>query len=848
MFASSPPKTLLLLAGTAMLGLSLCLSLPAKGQGSEPVLYPLPFGQPEVRFDGERDHASYQIYITAQMIRQGLAFQVAPTSAISIMPEASWMQTQINGHPLQPVRLGTDRATTVSQQIISPHMMQAGWNTVALSVDQRHRVDCTYPATFELWTDLDASSTGLVMMTGAQQASSPMLQGLERLLSMPLNNQGRARLHGILPEGASEEKLQALVDAMASLALALGTQAPQTSLSHAPIAGGINVRLDMAGQIAHGRYAISQIGQVPPDGVHAGGATELTLGGMTREHWASAAAQLSADLQPFQAQQTRVAHRVVDGADRFTLADLGLPSQEFAGRHFEQSFTLDLPVDYFSSDVGRAEIRLAGGYVEGLTDDAELSVQVNGKLAASIHLDGDQGEVFSGRSLYVDLGHFKPGRNEIAIVADVSHRDDQMCGMAALTNNTARFLLLDETEIVFPNFAQLGQVPRLAPGLGHALTGHHGVTRIHVPQPDVQTLSAAAALQVQLALDLGRADGVEISFGAPDEANSEQSANNDILIAALQDLPPQMARAVNLPVDELTLAWAPLNHLPPFIDAAPIFTASAGTSTNIRSVLPNQQPLPPALDTRSIDPSWTAWSDDPVEQRLSTLRQSLARQGQFAPDLSTTASITNATPLSVPSQRPPTVPGFARPDNGGDDLRQRWEQNVSDQLDVVQSAGELGQRLQNYVVGLMGEREHTPELSAQADLVIQQMASSPWSNGALTLITASEPARLQTAMETISQPRFWHTLGGSRAVFNQSEERLDVSSGLVEMRYVVTQPSSISNWRLVLAGYSSNNPLLYALVLLLLAPALGVVCGHAIHRSGQGQKSQPSTGNGAENV
>ena len=148
--------------------------------------------------------------------------------------------------------------------------------------------------------------------------------------------------------------------------------------------------------------------------------------------------------------------------------------------------------------------------------------------------------------------------------------------------------------------------------------------------------------------------------------------------------------------------------------------------------------------------------------------------------------------------------------------------------------------MQDYLIGLMGAPIHDPDISAQADLVIQQMASSPWSDGPLTVITASEPARLLAALQSISQPRFWAQLDGSRAVFSQADSRLDVSSGLEDAVFVVTQPNSIGNWRLVLAGYYSNNPLLYSLAVLLIASGVGIICGRTISASGQSKAHQGS--------
>ena len=41
--------------------------------------------------------------------------------------------------------------------------MRPGFNSVRLSAEQRHRVDCSLEATYELWTQIDPTQTGLIL-------------------------------------------------------------------------------------------------------------------------------------------------------------------------------------------------------------------------------------------------------------------------------------------------------------------------------------------------------------------------------------------------------------------------------------------------------------------------------------------------------------------------------------------------------------------------------------------------------------------------------------------------------------------------------------------------------------
>ena len=116
-------------------------------------------------------------------------------------------------------------------------------------------------------------------------------------------------------------------------------------------------------------------------------------------------------------------------------------------------------------------------------------------------------------------------------------------------------------------------------------------------------------------------------------------------------------------------------------------------------------------------------------------------------------------------------------------------------------------------------------------LVIQQVPGPH--GGAYTVVAAGTPERLELAMQAVTMPALWSQLGGSSLVYDEIDQTLRPIAVETPVRYVATQPGSIANWRLVLAGMFSAHPWLYTLVLLSLAVATALMAGRWLARAGQ---------------
>src|SRR3984957_5057077 len=132
------------------------------GGGGEQTVWRMPGDAASMRIAGEDGVVLWPVYVPEGSVAQLKRFQLAFQAAISVMPEGSWLNVTINGKGIGRVPIAAPKSIKVLDFDIPPGLLAAGWNAVQVSVTERHRVDCSIDATFELWTQLDPARTGLV--------------------------------------------------------------------------------------------------------------------------------------------------------------------------------------------------------------------------------------------------------------------------------------------------------------------------------------------------------------------------------------------------------------------------------------------------------------------------------------------------------------------------------------------------------------------------------------------------------------------------------------------------------------------------------------------------------------
>jgi hypothetical protein len=142
----------------------------------------LPVGLKDFRFDGEWDEREWPVYLTDAQARDAATFQVVAQSSVSVLPDASGLTLSINDTFVGRHRLGASGGFSKLSFDLPKGVLRPGFNLVRLKAEQRHRVDCGLPATYELLTAVKPEQTGLVFAGERGQS------GVEHVADMAAKN------------------------------------------------------------------------------------------------------------------------------------------------------------------------------------------------------------------------------------------------------------------------------------------------------------------------------------------------------------------------------------------------------------------------------------------------------------------------------------------------------------------------------------------------------------------------------------------------------------------------------------------------------------------------------------
>ncbi len=344
------------------------------------------------------------MFLTAAEARSHAHLHLTTTNAVSVMAEASRLRVLVNDVPVSdtPIASPTAEDPGVLDIDLPPSLLEPGFNAVRLEVQERHRVDCSLPATYELWTQVDPATAGLTF--DGLAASS--LSDVADLPALPPAEDGTTPLRLVVPKGADAAGLDRLLRAVEAVALRGRFAHPAVEVVSAPAdRPGLDIVAGTADDLKRAELAdllpeddapaVLRPGATPgpfdagPVRPGAGrgrrrGGVAVGAGGRGRR------AELSGTPAGLRAVAL-AGGRPVEGGSALTLRDLGVPSQEFSGRLFRTGFDVLLPPDFYPADYDKMTIRLDAAYAPGLDRGSQILVRVNGHDAASLPLARPRG-------------------------------------------------------------------------------------------------------------------------------------------------------------------------------------------------------------------------------------------------------------------------------------------------------------------------------------------------------------------------------------------------------------------------------------------------------------------------
>ncbi|MFZ9501480.1 MAG: cellulose biosynthesis cyclic di-GMP-binding regulatory protein BcsB [Beijerinckiaceae bacterium] len=731
------------------------------------------------RLTGEIGQSEWPIYLTEAQTRRKLSFRIGYLAAISVMPEASKLTLSINDQPIGQAHIIGTRGVRTASFEVPPGLMKPGFNAIRISAEQRHRVDCSLKATYELWTQIDPTQTGLELAR-----ADSAVQTIGDLAALPVNEQGALPIRAIAPPRASTGAVERIVRAVQMISLAGRFAQPVVdfgpmaqgdfglNLAIGPIAqlapqlGGLSV-----GAVLGPRVLVSPMGEGRRTTVVVTGRDDADVDEALKQF--AVAVVTRGSPEGLRAAAAFPGYRL-NGGERIKLRDLGFASQEFSGRLFRAGFNVVMPPDFYPADYAKAYMDVAGGYAPGLARGAQIVVSVNGRNAVSFKLAKASGEAFKHNPMPLPLGSMQPGLNRIEIEAHLPAESDEQCDPLVAASGGNRFLILDDTQIEIPRIARIARMPDLSVTATGAFPFSHAGARpmLAILSPSRETVSAAATLAAHLAIAAGGMIDFRLSLTEP--ARGEGPA---LVVGPANALSDESLRRVGLSANHLASIWPAREAIESDgAESLSRFERQARHRLVLQRNFPATCHLPtPAggfgnaerraaleVDRAAVGSSEAPQPRDLYEEWSSNLR---AQTGLFAR-------------ISFAAQWP-----FVR-------------------------AGQWAASLRDSALAWFEPSVEASTLTRQASLVVAQQIEGDQPSDVVTLVTAPDAATLLHSVDCLVDPRVWRQIGGRVAALNMSDAQV-VAMQETDPRLISTQPLSLQNARLIAAGWFSLNRQIY---------------------------------------
>ena len=757
------------------------------------------------RLAGEIGASEWPIYVTKAQASRRLQFRVGYLAAVSVMPEASALTLTINDQTIgdTPIRAVQEVETIVFD--IPPGVMRPGFNSVRISTSQRHRVDCSLEATYELWTQIDPTETGLVLPEDDAGVAS-----LADLGALPPDEQGALPIRAVLGANARAFEIERMLRAAQAISLAGRFEQPVVDAGPAAAGRyGVNLFVGASAELA-GRVDLSRVGLIDEPRAFvlpatSGRRASIIVTGATSAQVDEAIRRLLVSPAPKGSPQGLRAAAAfpgyrLDGGRRVKLRDLGVASEEFTGHLYRAAFNIVMPPDFYPADYGNAQLRLAGGYAAGLDSNAQIVVKVDERTAVSLNLLKASGEVFRDNPLPLPLGFLKPGLNRIEIEAHVPTSQDADCDPLAALRAAKRFLFLDETEIELPPIARIARMPDLAVTAsgGFPYAGSKVRPKLYMPSLDSDAVGAAATIVAHFAIAAGRPIDFEIVDTPPGEGQGPTLA-----VAPLDSFDAALLQRLDMPADMLREAWG-LHLTADRRKASEKRLSQLEIAARNRFVLQRNFPMACYAPRMMLDKTITA---------------------QAMP--ATTIAAPAGEPERVDFAPVGSVRGRAERGEGEqdlleawrDDLRRegRWGYGVVERLRVAGawSAARVADAAQWLRAGF--EAEAADRAATQhASLAMSQSITGDTAKDVWTIVTAPNAATLAEAAACLVDPRVSRRVQGSLAMLDMKDAKV-LATPADSSRFIVTRPLSFGNLRLIAAGWMSLHPGVYVGLAILVA-------------------------------
>lgn len=698
-------------------------------------------------FNGESASKEYAFYALPSEIAGSTKLVLSLQTSISTAPESSAMRVFVNDQDVGTIKLTAGDPYRAELKVPNG-LIQPGYNAVSILVDQKHRVDCTIDATYELWTQVDPEHSGFVF--GAKPASGGT--SLPDLIALGGISDGRTPIHGQIARGASTTEYNRIMDVIQSLAIAGSFDRPAVTIGEEKGQGpGIDVavgtRSALSSTLGADRVAALKDGfsVLSDDGSQR---SLLVITGQKASDVETAVAEFRRFGEQQQNDGTpqglralaNTKGRALQPNSVVPLQNLGFIAQPFSGRLYKESVNFSMPSDFYPGDYGSLVMHLSARYAANLSRGAELILRANGETVADITLGASRNGLIEDQRLPIPLSKLRPGENTIEFEARLPTPADAVCDPLASTGeDRSRLSILGSSFLEVPSFARVGRYPDIAAlvsGASMVDRQDSEATSVYVPALNSTALDAAGSFIAKMAYSSGRVMAVDLTTSVPDGGQRRIMA-----FATFAKLPSEIQTQTGLD-----------------LSATPAGLANALKADKRTQAAPSMSFGDPSTGNESNDAATP-----------SQLDKVLAPATEFAS----------------------TIKSFAA-------------STLSKLHPSFRSAGDID------------ARSYQPKDSAALLIAQKEMPSG----GVWTVVSSPSDDAMTATIDAVMERSTWTRLNGSIQSFSTSGQVTEQVSPR-DIALFQTQPMSIGNMRLIIAGWLSNHVMEYTLAQLGAAIMLG---------------------------
>ena len=522
----------------------------------------LPVGLKDFRFEGEWDEREWPVYLTDHEARDAATFQVVVQSSVSVLPEASGLTLSVNDTSIGRQRLGASSGFSKLAFDMPKGVLKPGFNLIRLKAEQRHRVECSLSATYELLTVMKSEQTGFVF---ADERGLSGVEGVADMAAIAPRGDGAAVIRILMTSKLTPEMAGRVIKASQIVAVSSGSLQPLVEFGPAGIDGsGLDLAVgtleelraiaDFAdfGAVTGPRYGFLPRRVNRPPTLVITGSNSADLDQAIERLALETKVEKLRGAEAGKRAATRLAGRAASGdRESMEFSEAGFGGAAFSGRLLQMGLNVAMPMDFMGADYDRMTLQLAGSYSDALDRNARVLVSINGANAAMQPLARSGARDLSMNRMFLPLGLMRPGVNRIEITAELPAPSDAVCARGAGAEAN-RLQLLDRSELTLPRVARVARAPELAMtaagGFPFLKEGARPI--LFVPNPDRATMSAAATLAARIAVGGGRPLDFTFTTTAP-----ALDAGEVLMVSPAPTLDPGLMQVAGLDPERIRLAW-----------------------------------------------------------------------------------------------------------------------------------------------------------------------------------------------------------------------------------------------------------------------------------------------------